>query len=817
MPDGDNLPLVLAGPILRRVEPSGVSIWIALSASRTVRLGIWPGQTMAGTQNDTFFGLTNAQHTHSTSTIRVGDRLHLALIHLDLSASPLGSGNTYSYNLVFEGGSSQEDLNKLGLLKDVDEGKKHLALGYQNRQLPSFVLPSLTLNGLNIVHASCRKAHGPGKDALVSLDKMLKRDIGDADKRPHALFLTGDQVYADDVAMCLLPSLTEMGNLLLGKEEKLKVEDSLEVTVTKDSLPSGRRKKLCFEKVMFSSTEARSHVLSFGEFCALYLFSWSDTLWPDEFPTDQQVLNGGNPPESIASFLSSFSEDEDEIKKWKESYNGEKEKVEAFKKTLINVRRVLANVPVYMIFDDHEVTDDWYLTQEWKTRVLGSPMGRNVIRNGLLAFALFQAWGNDPVKYKSGPYANLLTQAQALFPTSSASGPTAAAGTTLDGILGLDGSEATVKWHSVVPCGPAQAVMLDTRTRRGYQGNYSPPGLMDDSALLEVLNDTLRPSAGAELLFIVSPAPVLGLAVFEELIQPVVSRVLDAIHVFKNTWNPEKPETSGSEGTDMEAWGLAPAPFEKFLERIYPYKKIVFLSGDVHYAFSAEMDYWKQGESQPTRLVQLTASASKNEIEGWKYLVFTGGTMQKLISGAYLPAERMGWDSSSTLIGELQLPAGRSISPQLRTRLKLNPTLLSPHYLPEGTTITIDPEWSWRLNLLKDQRPDDDAAPNARPSDARDKAISTDLDHNDPADGYVSALVGHEHSLTQNFGRRVVQNANFGLLKLSGTGDSLKISHQLMFMHPEEDKSKDPQAYTVHDISLAASTDPRPGNTIIST
>lgn len=817
MPNGDTLPLVLAGPILRRVEPSQVTIWMALSASRTVRLGIWSGQTMAGTLNDTFFGLTNALHTNSTSTIRIGDKLHLALIHLDLSASPLGSGNTYSYNLVFEGGSGQEDLNQLGLLKDETEGKKHLALGYQNRQLPSFVLPTLTLDGLNIAHASCRKIHGPGKDALVSLDKMLKKNIGDASKRPHALFLTGDQVYADDVAMCLLPSLTEKGNLLLGTAEKLQVDDSVDVTVSLGNLPSGRRKKLCFDKAKFSSTEARSHVLSFGEFCALYLFSWSDSLWPDEFPTDQEILNGVSPPSSIASLLSSFSEEEDEIEAWKKSYNGEKEKVETFKKTLINVRRVLANVPTYMIFDDHEVTDDWYLTQEWKTSVLGAPLGRNIIRNGLLAFALFQAWGNDPEKYQSGPYANLLTQAQALFPAGASSGPAASAGTSLDGMMGLDGSDATIKWHSVVPCGPAQAVLLDTRTRRAFQGNYSPPGLMDDLAMLEVLNDTLRPSAGAELLFIVSPAPVLGLGVFEELIQPVVSRVLDAIHVFKNTWNPKKAETSGSEGTDMEAWGLAPALFEKFLERIYPYKKIVFLSGDVHYAFSAEMDYWKQGESQPTRLVQLTASASKNEIEGWKYLVFTGGTMQKIISGAYLPAERMGWKSSSTLIGELVVPPGESISPQLRTRLKLNPTLLSPHYLPEGSTISINPEWSWRLNLLKDQRPDDDASPNARPSDARDKAISTDLDPNDAAAGYVSALTGHEHSLIQNFGRRVVQNANFGLLKFSGTGDSLKVKHQLLFMHPEEDKSNDPQAYTEHEISLAASTDPRPGNTIIST
>ena len=39
------------------------------------------------------------------------------------------------------------------------------------------------------------------------------------------------------------------------------------------------------------------------------------------------------------------------------------------------VRRILANVPTYMICDDHEITDDWNLTQEWRNRVLGTNLG----------------------------------------------------------------------------------------------------------------------------------------------------------------------------------------------------------------------------------------------------------------------------------------------------------------------------------------------------------------------------------------------------------------------------------------------------------
>ncbi|CAN5664365.1 hypothetical protein BH18ACI4_BH18ACI4_06700 [soil metagenome] len=38
------LPLVLAGPILRRVEPSLVTIWVALRGSGTVKLALWENQ-----------------------------------------------------------------------------------------------------------------------------------------------------------------------------------------------------------------------------------------------------------------------------------------------------------------------------------------------------------------------------------------------------------------------------------------------------------------------------------------------------------------------------------------------------------------------------------------------------------------------------------------------------------------------------------------------------------------------------------------------------------------------------------------------------
>jgi hypothetical protein len=42
MPDFGKL-LVLAGPLLRRVEPASVSVWVALSEAGVVELGLWLG------------------------------------------------------------------------------------------------------------------------------------------------------------------------------------------------------------------------------------------------------------------------------------------------------------------------------------------------------------------------------------------------------------------------------------------------------------------------------------------------------------------------------------------------------------------------------------------------------------------------------------------------------------------------------------------------------------------------------------------------------------------------------------------------------
>ncbi len=823
MPDFDNLPLILAGPLVRRVEPTSVSVWVALSKQSQVELGLWSGLVTA-TSGTGVFGNGSAQHTASATSIRIGEKLHLALVTLDLSASPLIPGQVYSYNLVFTVGGSTQDLNSLKLLTDdTSETHPHLALGYFPNNLPSFAMPPVSLQQLKIMQGSCRKAHGGGLDALTGLDKLIKDHLDDAAQRPQQLFLTGDQVYADDIASTLLPELNEAGNALLGVTEKLTIDGSAngKKDATLANFPATWRQELTFQKAKFSSHEAANHALSFGEYCALYLFFWSNVLWPDTLKTLEQVFTEPDnsieavnllPPHLKELYPTDAEEREKKVEsreEIKENFEDELARVKAFRKTLPKVRRALANIPSFMIFDDHEVTDDWFLVKNWVDQVLTSPLGVNVLRNGMLSYALFQGWGNDPKKFiDDASHAQLLAAAQNLFPAGS-DGPDTAKATEIDALFGFDGSEPDIQWHYSVPSGPTQTLVLDTRTRRVFPSRFSPPGLISETALAEQIPTSAIPSAGAEVLIIVSAAPVLGLALIEELLQPIMARAAtDFAHAMSAVFKNIEPEITGYMEWDMEAWSLAPVHFEALLARLQPMKKVVILSGDVHYAFSSELDYWKKGDPVPTRIVQLCASAAKNEWPQVLKRVLSTGTGQQLLHDAFYPMERMVWESDLDLIGEVNVPGG-IIPSTFRPLLRISPVLLPTQGWPAGTTIGVDPDWSWRMSLVKDGRPDD-ASPNARPSDGQAGNITPDVDPAEPENGYLQVLQRHEKMLSNKIPRSVVHASNIGLITFSGTADTLKVKHDLMYPHPGGEKAGDPKAYTSHEIDLVASTDTPP-------
>jgi hypothetical protein len=613
-----HLPLILAGPILRRTEPDAVTVWVALRQACNVTLEVYATEGEGRS-------IDRLQMQGSRATIPIGQHLHLVAVTARPTEQRLSSGQVYVYDLKIErsnvgNGPESEPWSLPQALNSV--ALPRMSISYFDHQLPSFCLPPEDLNHLRIVHGSCRKAHGGARDALPILDDLLEQQCTIAHARPHQLFLSGDQIYGDEVADPLLMALTDAGDTLLGWQEELPIDpvQSAAAPLLPCHLPPGQRSQVAediggFTAGLYDQPEcAKSHLFGFGEYCATYLFAWSPVLWTD-FPSAKAVGRSSKA-----------------AKTWEQ----ERHRIEKFAQTLGKVRRALANIATYMIFDDHDVTDDWYLNREWCLRVLSKSLGRRSVQNGMLAYALFQGWGNRPEDFEAGRGEQLLLATKRWAASEgtdrAAEGAIArylgipdrdATGTPLfrlDGqVLILDRHEEALEWNYVVRGPRYEVIVLDTRTWRGYpidQPTNAPPMLLSPTAFDRQLRQTMQQSmqrrqAGQFLLeatLVVAPTNLVSLEAID----------------WVQTWNLKQGKTFHNDVGD--AWNINKHAFSELLNTLFEQRdRIIVLSGDIHYGSTVCLHHWSRQQDDDRAdllpadrtekshvLVQLTSSAIKN-------------------------------------------------------------------------------------------------------------------------------------------------------------------------------------------------------------
>ena len=80
------------------------------------------------------------------------------------------------------------------------EGKRVEALGFEENSLPGFALPTAEITDLRVIFGSCRLVNNGHLDAMPWIDDLMRDNESysykEANKRPHQLFLGGDQIYA---------------------------------------------------------------------------------------------------------------------------------------------------------------------------------------------------------------------------------------------------------------------------------------------------------------------------------------------------------------------------------------------------------------------------------------------------------------------------------------------------------------------------------------------------------------------------------------------------------------------------------------------
>lgn len=533
---------ILAGPMLRRTEPGVAWIWCATDTAAEIRVTAYldPGGESIG-----------ESRLDQQKQVPLGRNLFVHLMPLRPDEDTFPEDTPIYYDVTV----GEQGLQALGLL---DDG---VSIAYPGEPLPSFFFPAGSRLE-RFAHGSCRKLHGPGIDAYRGLDTQLAATVAEIDNRPAMLFLTGDQIYADDVAGPLLRHLTAMGDELTGWQEALPAPFH-----DVRNLDLYRRGKLILD-AGFSTGHGDNHIALFGEFAALYLVAWSPEGWrPTALPADPQ---------------------DDLTEAQIDVYQAALGPLATAREDSVAVRRVHANIPVLTIFDDHEVTDDWNITADWQQRVYqDSPLCRRVVANGLASYWAFQGWGNDPEAFSDTFIATLAQH----FADEAPAGGSSPVESPFEQLLwNFHG------WSYALPTIPA-VIALDTRTQRSYDTEAGPPRLLGQQGLdnLRTLWAQSALTSGSTVILL-APAPIFGFDPIEDA-QKAATVALSV------------------EDLDLESWVGNRNGFGAFMtvlnNELQPSLCIV-LSGDVHYSFTNDADFYSHGRG--VRVAQLVASALKNEM-----------------------------------------------------------------------------------------------------------------------------------------------------------------------------------------------------------
>ena len=533
---------ILAGPILRRLSTKKLVLWWVSPQSCR-------GQFQCYIDDQSVVNV--ALDKDSVSEYRVGANavIHLLDIEIDL---PIDTYIEYD------------------LLLDTERGIEPLAksiphLMYDGKSRPSFIIqPHIT----NILHGSCRNPHAGCEDSLLAGDAMISNALNDSEARPSLLMMSGDQIYADHVAAPTLYAIHQVIDLLGLNDEsfdgcELKTADELhqiddQYYYRHDYLPTTELGAPWYNKNakqdIFTSVYAHNHLISFAEVMAMYLMVWSPSLW------NKVSLSGYDVPSAFEKM-----------------HKGERDAIAGFIDGLPQVQRLLAHIPTYMIFDDHDVTDDWNLTALWEQAAYENPFSKRIIGNMMMGYWLCQGWGNDPTQFNR-EFLQIANNYNEL-PNKE----------NHDSFV-----EAVLKhahWHFTLDTSP-KVVVLDSRTRRwrSEQDLAHPSGLMDWEAMCELQQELI----GEDAILLVSPAPIFGVKIIEA-IQRVATMCGKPLAVDAENWMAHP----GSASTILNIFRHPKTP-----------QHFVILSGDVHYSFVYDIEL-RFREHSP-KIWQVTSSGIKN-------------------------------------------------------------------------------------------------------------------------------------------------------------------------------------------------------------
>ena len=268
------------------------------------------------------------------------------------------------------------------------------------------------------------------------------------------------------------------------------------------------------------------------------------------------------------------------------------------------IRWLLSTVPSAMLFDDHDVHDDWNTSADWVREMRGTGWWDRRIQGGFMSYLVYQHWGNlSPRELEEDEMFQLAKDEDDVDLTEA----------LLDFAYRADREVEGTRWSFYRDIGPARVVMLDSRA-----GRVLEPGArsMVDPREMSWIEEHAH-SEKRHLLFGTSLPLFLTPALHD--LEAWNEAVCDGAWGRAAAWMGEKVR----QGADLEHWAAFHDSFERMCSLIRdvgtgkhhePPATIVALSGDVHHAYLAEVGF-KRGTGIRSSVWQAVCSPFRNPLD----------------------------------------------------------------------------------------------------------------------------------------------------------------------------------------------------------
>jgi hypothetical protein len=268
-----------------------------------------------------------------------------------------------------------------------------------------------------------------------------------------------------------------------------------------------------------------------------------------------------------------------------------------------DIRWLLSTVPSVMVFDDHDVIDDWNISWRWLQEARSTPWWHDRITGAFMSYWLYQHLGNlAPVELETDELYQVALAATGDF------------GPSLETFAEMaDRESASTRWACRRDFGRTRVLVVDSRAARVLDDDHRD--LVDEDEWSWIVD---RSREEVDHLLIVSSLPVFmspGIHYLEAWNEAVCA----------GAWG-ERAALLGERirrALDLEHWPAFQDSFTRMVELLQevaqgtdgvrPPASVTLVGGDIHNAYVAEVSMGRLSETR-SRVHQVVCSPFRNPL-----------------------------------------------------------------------------------------------------------------------------------------------------------------------------------------------------------